>query len=145
MVAVTVPHLHDGPLPVGLGGGQGGVGLELGQQGTAIAGTHTGGLGQPGAGDWLTRGEQGGVRLAGALALALAGWLLALGVGRRVSGGARSAVEQAEHGEGAKQPHRSGAGGQVPDQAGGATATWRRVDRATEATSSSHDSRSTAR
>jgi hypothetical protein len=57
-------------LPVGLGAGEDGVGLELGQQRAAVAGADVGGLGQPDAGDGPAGGDQGGIRLAGALALA---------------------------------------------------------------------------
>ena len=65
----SLPHLHLGPLAVGLGG-EGGVGLEVGQQGAAVAGADVGGLGEAGAGDGLAGREQGYVRLAGALPLA---------------------------------------------------------------------------
>ena len=40
-------------------GRKGGVGLELGQQGAAVAGAEAGGLGQPGAGDGLAEPEVG--------------------------------------------------------------------------------------
>jgi hypothetical protein len=103
-------------------------------------------LGQPGAGDGLAGRDQGGVGGAGTLPLAglTAGECLVLDVGGRMGGGHGGAVEEAEHGEGAEQPHRGGPGREVARVAG-ATATWSRVERATEATSSSHDSRSTAR
>jgi hypothetical protein len=118
MVAVTAPHLRTWSLPVPCGG-EDGVGLELGQQGAAVAGADAGGLGQPGAGHGLAGGDQRGVGLAGALALArpLAGGQLLVEVGRWLGGG-RGAVEQAEHGEATQQPHRSGPGGQVADQGG---------------------------
>jgi hypothetical protein len=102
----SLPHLHSTPLPVGLRVGEGGVGLELGQQRPAIASTHACGLGQPSTGHGLAGGDQGGIGLAGTLALALAGGgLLVLDLGGRAGGG-RGAVEQAEHSEGADQPHR---------------------------------------
>jgi hypothetical protein len=130
-------------LAVGLGG-EGGIGLELGQQGTAVAGADPGGLGQPSAGDGLAGGDQSGVGGTCTLALALAGGrLLVLDAGRLDRGRVRYSRLST-----AKEPSsHTGVAPAVtyPTRVGGATATWSRVDRATEATSSSHDSRSTAR
>jgi len=128
---------------------EGGVGLELGQQGTAVAGADLGGLGQPGAGNRPSGGQQGGVGLPGPLPLAariVGGWCV-VAAGRRgglvlVGGGVRYSKVRT-----AKEPSsQTGVAPAVtyPTMVGGATATWSKVDRATEATSSSHDSRNTA-
>ena len=65
--------------------------------------------------------------------------------GCRSGGADLSAVEQAEHGEGAQQPHRGRPGGQIPNQGRWGQGDLEQGGQATEATSSSHDSRSTAR
>jgi hypothetical protein len=139
-----LPHLHR-PLAVGLAG-EGRVGLELGQQGAAVAGTDPGGFGQASTGHRLVGGDQGGVGLAGALALAglVAGLLLVLGAGGRADGG-RGAISRLSTAEEPSSHTGVAPAVRYPTRVGGARATWSRVDRATEATSSSHDSRSTAR
>jgi hypothetical protein len=62
------------------------------------------------------------------------GRLPVLDLGSRISGG-RGAIQRAEHGERAQQPHRVAPTVRQPTRVGGATATWSSVDRATEATS----------
>jgi hypothetical protein len=58
-------------------------------------------------------GGTGAVALAGLAA----GRLPVLDLGSRISGG-QGAIQQAEHGGGAEQPHRGGPGGQAADQGG---------------------------
>jgi hypothetical protein len=118
MVAVTAPSPPGRAADRWPGRRPGWVGLELGQQSPAVAGAHAGGLGQPGTGDGLASGDQGGIGGAGAHPLALPGGLLVLDVGGRLGDEGWSAGEQAEHGEAAEQPHRGRPGRQVADQGG---------------------------
>jgi len=115
--------------PVALGGRP--PGLELGHQGAGVAGAQAGRGRQLGATDRRARGAEVGV---GALGLRPLGrrWCR-----RGTADSARRRSRAATPGS-RRQSH-------TRPRLGGATAIWSRVDRATEATSSSHDSRSTAR
>jgi hypothetical protein len=109
--------------------------VELGEQGSAVAGRDAGRLGQAGAGDLLAGGHHGGVGGADAFPLAarIAGWVELVDPGQAVvdvqPGGELGAVEQAQHRERAEQPDRGRPGGEVADQRAGGDGDLEQGDR----------------
>jgi len=139
--------------PVALGGRP--PGLELGHQGAGVAGAQAGRGRQLGATDRRARGAEVGVGALGLRPLgqrlgataALAGACSALASATTAPGRRwcrRGTADSARRRSRAATPGSRRQSHTRP-RLGGATAIWSRVDRATEATSSSHDSRSTAR